>query len=80
MIATLPVATSSDILIRGIAVYKDGGTVELTTNLGIYCIDHRVRSKTPDRVYNAYPTDVGAKIVNDDLAGRIKRAYLATHG
>lgn len=46
--------------------YKDGGTFEVQdVNDGKkYFVDRRIHSKTKEKLYDKYPEDKGAKIVN----------------
>ena len=44
-------------IIRKIDSYKDGGTLKITTDSGIYCIDRRIKSSTVGDVYHGYPED-----------------------
>jgi hypothetical protein len=37
--------------------YLDGGTIEITTNKGSYCIDDRLFSKTKGSIFCNYPKD-----------------------
>lgn len=41
--------------ILGITTYMDGGTIEVRTEGGTYCIDSRIRTNTPGDVYLGYP-------------------------
>ncbi len=41
--------------ITNITSYKDGGTIELTTDEGPYYIDFRLGSKTPGVLYKEMP-------------------------
>lgn len=43
--------------------YKDGGTIEITTNRGSYCIDDRLFSKTKGSIFCNYPEDNNSNIV-----------------
>jgi len=45
-------------------IYKDGGTYTFSKNGKTYYVDHRIGSKTKNKVYDRYPGDSGAKIVN----------------
>jgi len=46
-------------------MYKDGGTIEITTNEGIFCFDDRLFSETKDRLYDGYPKDDNSNLMND---------------
>ncbi len=45
-------------------IYKDGGTYTFFKNGKTYYVDRRIGSKTIDKVYDSYPGDAGAKIVD----------------
>lgn len=45
-------------------IYKDGGTYTFFKNGKTYYVDRRIGSKTIDKVYDRYPGDAGAKIVD----------------
>lgn len=36
-------------------LYRDGGTVELNTNKGVFCFDGRMNTKTKGALYSGYP-------------------------
>ena len=42
-------------IINNIDVYRDGGTVKVETNEGIFYIDRRIRTETKGGVYDDYP-------------------------
>lgn len=45
--------------------YKDGGTQEFQDRQGKkYFVDGRISSKTKGKVYDRYPSDAGAKILD----------------
>lgn len=48
--------------IVGIDRYLDGGTVELSTTSGTFCIDHRVGSETEGSIFLGYPLDDNSNI------------------
>ena len=41
--------------IKKFEMYRDGGTIELTTDKGIFCFDERIGSNTKGRLYEGYP-------------------------
>jgi hypothetical protein len=43
--------------IKGFDMYRDGGTIKITTNEGIFCFDGRLGSTTKGRLYYGYPMD-----------------------
>jgi hypothetical protein len=61
--------------------YKDGGTIEYCDeNNNRYFVDGRIRSKTKGELFDRYPSDKGAKIldqnnfeIEDPLIEKIKR-------
>jgi hypothetical protein len=55
--------------------YKDGGTVEIKYRNKKYFIDYRIKSKTRGRVYNLYPGDAGAAIVDEEIENKVMDAY-----
>ena len=42
--------------------YKDGGTIEITTDEGSYCIDDRLFSKTKGSIFCGYPENDNSNI------------------
>lgn len=46
-------------------VYRDGGTVEFITNIGVFCIDNRIGSSTKSELYNNYPLKDNSNILKD---------------
>lgn len=42
--------------------YKDGGTIEITSDRGSYCIDDRLFSKTKGSIFCNYPDDDNSNI------------------
>ena len=55
--------------INNFKIYKDGGTIELTTDKGIFCFDERIRSNTKGRLYDGYPKRDNSNLIenSDDL-------------
>lgn len=45
--------------------FKDGGTIEITTDKEIYCVDNRIRSKTKGSVFEGYPLDGNSNILSN---------------
>lgn len=37
--------------------YRDGGTIKISTDKGVFCIDNRIDSKLKGHVFNGYPKD-----------------------
>ena len=46
------------------SIYKNGGTYTFVKNNKTYYVDRRIGSTTKDKVYDRYPGDAGATIVN----------------
>jgi|TARA_B100000767_G_C19255088_1_gene324835 hypothetical protein len=65
--------------IKDIDMYKDGGTVKLTTNTGTYYIDNRLRSETKYKLYDNYP-DRGNLIKDDkEIKNKLHKALEEYH-
>lgn len=45
--------------------FLDGGTIEITTNQGIFSYDHRLFSKTQGSLYIGYPKDDNSNIIEN---------------
>lgn len=56
--------------------YKDGGTIEITTDKGVFCVDNRICTKTKNSLYNGYPKKDNSNIIenSDDLKKEILNA------
>jgi hypothetical protein len=46
-------------------VYRDGGTIEITTNEGVFCVDGRINTKTRDAFYFGYPNDDDSNVITN---------------
>jgi hypothetical protein len=55
--------------IKNFDMYRDGGTIELTTDKGIFCFDERIGSDTKGRLYQGYPKDDNSNLIenSDDI-------------
>lgn len=55
--------------IKKFEMYRDGGTVELTCDKGVFCFDERIGSKTKGCLYDGYPKDDNSNLIenSDDL-------------
>lgn len=51
--------------IKEIGLILDGGTICVTTDVGFYCVDSRVDTKTKGSVYKDYPEDDNSNKVQD---------------
>lgn len=59
---------NESIYLQEIAIASDGGTkVAAGSDGNIYYIDHRIGTKTPGLVYDKYPSDKGANIIDGDF-------------
>lgn len=58
-----PIQNEMDIL--DFKMYKDGGTIEITTNKGIFCFDNRIHSVTKGKLYFEYPLDNNSNLLRD---------------
>lgn len=46
-------------------IYLDGGTIEITTDKGVFCIDHRLQTNTEGKWYTNYPEDDNSNLIKD---------------
>jgi hypothetical protein len=46
-------------------LYRDGGTIEVTTDEGIFCVDGRIESTTKGKFFVGYPLPDNSNIVLD---------------
>lgn len=46
-------------------MYRDGGTIELDTDKGIFCFDERIRSNTKGRLYDGYPKSDNSNLIEN---------------
>lgn len=51
--------------ITRVAKYRDGGTILIETDQGVYCFDYRIDSETKGKLYKGYPDE--GNLVEDDL-------------
>jgi hypothetical protein len=51
--------------IKKFEMYRDGGTIELTTDKGIFCFDKRIRSNTKGRLYDGYPKKDNSNLIEN---------------
>lgn len=51
--------------IKKFEMYRDGGTIELTTDKGIFCFDERIGSNTKGRLYEGYPKRDNSNIIEN---------------
>ena len=59
--------------IKKFEMFLDGGTIKITTDEGIFCFDHRIRTTTEGRLYDGIPKDDNSNLIenSDELEGRI---------
>ena len=59
--------------IKKFEMYRDGGTIELDTDKGIFCFDGRIGSNTKGRLYKGYPKDDNGNLIenSDDLENQL---------
>jgi hypothetical protein len=61
------------IIVTRRGIFKDGGTEEYQDKeRNHYFIDKRINSKTKGKVFDKYPSDVGAKILDVILTERVE--------
>jgi hypothetical protein len=55
--------------IKEFKIYIDGGTIEITTDKGIFCFDERIRTSTKGRLYDGYPKGDNSNLIenSDDI-------------
>ena len=51
--------------------YKDGGTLKIEISEGVFYIDRRISTKTPNQIYDDYP-DKGNIIEDIHIINKIK--------
>lgn len=64
--------------IENIMTYRDGGTIEIITDRGTFCIDRRLGSQTKGRLFFGYPSDKNIVENYSDLLEQIKRSLEET--
>ena len=59
--------------ITNFEIYKDGGSIELTTDDGIFCFDRRISTTTKDRLYSNYPKKDNSNLIenSDELENEL---------
>ena len=59
--------------IKKFEIFLDGGTIKITTDEGIFCFDHRIRTTTEGRLYDGMPKDDNSNLIenSDELEGKI---------
>ena len=46
-------------------VYLDGGTVEITTDCGVFCFDDRIHTTTEGKLYWGQPKDDNSNMIKN---------------
>lgn len=57
-----------------IDTYRDGGTIEIITERGTFCIDRRIGSKTLGKLFFGYPSDSNMIENYSDLLSQLKQS------
>ena len=59
--------------IKKFEMFLDGGTIKITTDEGIFCFDHRIKTTTEGRLYKGMPKDDNSNLIehSDELEDRI---------
>jgi hypothetical protein len=60
--------------ITNIRTYLDGGTIEIITERGTFCIDRRIGSKTQGKLFFGYPSDSNMIENYSDLLSQLKES------
>lgn len=55
----------NEMVILDFNMYTDGGTIEITTNKGIFCFDNRMHSVTKGKLYWEYPKLNNSNLLRD---------------
>ncbi len=53
--------------IKKFKIYIDGGTIEITTDKGIFCFDERIRTSTKGRLYDGYPKGDNSNLIENSM-------------
>ena len=69
----VPIQKDKDMEIKGYDMFSDGGTIQITTDEGIFCFDDRLMSTTKGRLYSGYPIDNNSNLIenSEELEYRI---------
>jgi hypothetical protein len=46
-------------------MYRDGGTIEITTDKGVFCFDERIQSETKGRLFDGYPKNDNSNLIEN---------------
>lgn len=53
--------------IKEIETFLDGGTVKISTDKGIFCIDNRLFTTTKGKIFHGYPRHDNKNVITQDL-------------
>lgn len=56
------------------SVYKDGGTISIKTDEGVFCIDNRIASTTKGKIFKGYPNGNDINMIENSIS--IKKELL----
>jgi hypothetical protein len=51
--------------IKSFILFRDGGTVRIETDKGIFCFDYRIGTKTEGALYKDLPKDDNSNLIED---------------
>lgn len=51
--------------IKNFDIYRDGGTIEIETDKGIFCFDERIGSNTRGGLYDGYPKRDNSNLIEN---------------
>jgi hypothetical protein len=51
--------------IKKFEMFLDGGTIKITTDEGIFCFDHRIRTTTEGKLYDGMPKDDNSNLIEN---------------
>jgi hypothetical protein len=57
--------SKEEMIIQKFDTYRDGGTIEIETNEGIFCFDNRINSITKGKLYNGYPKKDNSNLIEN---------------
>lgn len=65
--------------VTSLGMIRDGGTIEVSTDFGVFFVDRRIGSQTEGTVYAAYPRDATVPPVTDSKVLRQVTMALAQY-
>jgi len=62
--------------------YRDGRTVQIDTDEGVFCFDGRIGSHTKGRLYNGYPMKDNSNLIEDfeELETKLIKNFISYKG